>query len=69
MTARIVKVESPKVTWYEIQVKVLGIFWINASILKTSIREAYLDLEDAVSKLEDLKTYKTKRSIERTVEL
>jgi hypothetical protein len=64
MTARIVKVESKRATWYEVEVRFLWVFWLDANIVKPGFCSVYLDLDSALESLDKLKKVKTKRSIE-----
>ena len=67
MTARIIKVQSNKTTWFEVQIRFLWIFWLDANIVKPGFSSVYLDLEDAMSSLDKLKKPKLKKTVQCVV--
>ena len=64
MTARIVKVESNKTIWYEVQIRFLWIFWLDANIVKAGFSSVHTNLEDAMDSLDKLKKPKVKKTVE-----
>jgi hypothetical protein len=70
MTTRIIKVESSRATWYEIQIRLLWLFWVDANMLKPGFCSVYLNFEEAMDKLDDLKRQSNvKKTIQCTVQL
>ena len=67
MTARIIKVQSNKNTWYEIQIRFLWVFWLDANIFKPGFSSVYLNLDDAMNSLDKLKKPKLKKTVECVV--
>jgi hypothetical protein len=69
MTARIVKVESKRATWYEVQIRFLWVFWLDADIVRSGFPSVFIDFEEAMDKLNDLKPLKYKKSVQCTIKL
>lgn len=64
MTARIVKVQSNKNIWYEVQIRLLWIFWLDANMFKPGFSSVYLTLDEAMEALDKLKKSKLNKKIE-----
>lgn len=63
MTTRIIEVTKGTYKWYEVQVKLLGIIWIDANIYNTKFPNVFASLETAMSSLDRLKKPKTKKKV------
>lgn len=64
MTARIVKVQSNKNIWHEVQIRFLWIFWLDANMFKPGFSSVYLTLDEAMEALDKLKGSKLKKKVE-----
>lgn len=63
MTTRIVKFERGDKTWFEVQVLVLGIFWICGDLYRQGFPSLFHSSETALESLDKLKKTKTKKTI------
>ena len=61
MITRIIKVTSNDNTWYEVQIRLLWVFWVDADILRPTFKTVYSTFEDAMSSLDKLKIKKKTR--------
>ena len=64
MTARIIKVENKNMTWYEVQVRFLWVFWLDADIVRPGFPSVHLTLDKALENIDKLKKVKAKRTVE-----
>jgi hypothetical protein len=63
MTTRIIKIEKGLTVWYEVQVLVLGLFWIPGDVFRQGFPSYFLSLDNAMESLDKLKKTKTKKTI------
>lgn len=69
MTTRIVKFERGDKTWFEVQVLVLGIFWISGDLYRQGFPNLFYTSESAFESLDKLKKTKTKKTIVTKVKI
>lgn len=69
MTTRIVKFEKGDKTWFEVQVLVLGIFWIPGDLYRQGFPSLFYTSESAFESLDKLKKTKTKKTIVTKVKI
>lgn len=67
MKTRIVRINTGKTEWYEIQVQILGFLWIDANLYDSSFPSVYTNLEPAKASLDKLKKSKLKEVVYKTV--
>lgn len=67
MTARIVKVQTPTMTWYLVQLRFLWFIWIDVDVYRPGLSPVYLTLDEALESLNKIKKPKQKRKVECTV--
>lgn len=63
MTTRIIKVQSKELVWYEVQIKILRLIWVDADIVNPNFKNVYSSFEDAMSSLEKLKPKQKSKSV------
>jgi len=63
MTTRIIKIEKGLTVWYEVQVLVLGLFWIPGDVFRQGFPSYFLSLDNAMESLDKLKKTKIKKTI------
>lgn len=69
MTTRILEVTKGTYKWYEVQIKILGLIWIDANIYNSTYPNIFASLETAISSLDKLKKPKTKKKVVTKVNL
>lgn len=69
MIVRILKIETPKATWYETQVRILGFIWVDGNVYRPGFPSYFSSLDDAMEKLDDLKKKKVKKVVSYRVEI
>jgi hypothetical protein len=67
MTARIVKVQTPRMEWYLVQLRFLWFIWIDVDVYRPGLSSVYLTLDEALESLNKIKKPKQKRKVECTV--
>jgi len=67
MTVRIIKIESNKGIWYEVQIRFLYIFWLDADIFNPGFQNIYHSLDEAMENINKLKKTKIKKSIQYVI--
>jgi len=56
MTARIVKVQTPTMTWYLVQIRLLWFIWIDVDVYRPGLSPVYLTLDEALESLNKIKS-------------
>ena len=69
MTTRILEVTKGTYKWYEVQVKLLGLIWIDADIYNPTYPNIFASLETAISSLDKLKKPKTKKKVVAKIDI
>ena len=69
MTTRILEVTKGTYKWYEVQVKLLGLIWIDANIYNTKFPNVFASLETAMNSLDKLKKPKTKKKVVAKIDI
>jgi hypothetical protein len=63
MITRIIKVTSNDNTWYEVQIKVLGLIWVDADIVNPNFKTVYSTFDEAMSSLDKLKPKRKTKTV------